>query len=768
MRAEYLLFDLLVLAAPLVFAWYGPTRFTHRIRPTLTAALLVALPFLVWDAAVTGRHWSFNPDYILGYQIAGLPLEEIAFFFVVPYACVFTWEMVWGHDPGEASPSLRAVPWALTGLLPVGGYLFWTGLEYTGLATAAVGAIGPVDLALRTRLTERGSFWKFLAVVAGFTLVFNGYLTARPVVLYGESYQLGLRVITIPIEDFLYGTALVAMVVSVYERLTVASQERPRAGVAEKFIERLYGGYRHPANVVDPDRPLNPTGRPTVAVVGGGLAGMTAASTLARRGFEVQLFERNDYMGGKIGAWNVTDEEGNEHSVEHGFHAFFGHYYNLKRYLGQIGASRHMKKIDDYLILSVDGRAFGFKEIATAPILNILSLAKHGFYRIRDVIASGGTRPMMDLLRYDPKATYDAYDGVSYAEFAEKAGLPEELRLVFNTFARAFFADKKRMSMAELIKSFHFFYLSNDAGLLYEYPDGDYQKTVLKPAVDDLKAHGVQIKMGAQVERIERDGERFRVAGQTFDRVVLASDARSSRNILQASDWVREASPSLWSRVAKLRSGQRYAVLRLWMDRDTIQTITPFAITERRKILDAISIYHRLETESAQWVRENGGGIFELHCYAVPDEVETDEDIRALFMEDFFHFMPELKDAKILFEHAQVRDDFTAFHLGMGNDRPTTRTGVEGLYLAGDWVKLPFPAHLMEAACSAGRWGANAVLRDYGLREELVESVPTRGLLAPRRPGTGDHLPSEARPRQSSPTDPSSGHTSTRPDFQAR
>lgn len=735
MVAEYALFNLLILALPLAFSWFGPTRFVHRFRPTLIAATLVAIPFLVWDVAVTGRHWWFNPDHVLSPRVFGLPLEEIAFFWTVPFACTFTWEMVWGPDPGPASPRLRAVPWALLAGIPAGAVSFGAGLEYTGLALLALGTMGTADLVLRTHLTDRSAFWRFLAVVAGFTFVFNGYLTARPVVLYGEAYQLGLRIVTIPVEDFVYGTALVGTVVAVYERLIAHApdQVRPRAGVVEKLIERAFGGYRHQVNDVDPTRPLCPDGAPRVAVVGAGLAGMTAASTLARRGFRVVLHERNTYLGGKIGAWTVTDAQGQEHGVEHGFHAFFGHYYNLRRYLEEIGADRHMKKIDDYLILGVDGRAFGFKDIARAPLLNILSLAKHGFYRIRDVIVSGGVRPMMDLLRYDPETTYRDYDGVSYAEFAERAGLPDELRLVFNTFARAFFADKRRMSMAELIKSFHFFYLSNDAGLLYEYPDGDYRRTILAPAIADLQAHGVEIRTGAQVDSMGREGEQFFVDGEPYDQVVVASDARSSRALLESSPWVRDQDPDLWRRIGKLRSGQRYAVLRLWLDRDTHQAITPFAITERRRILDAISVYHRLETESAHWVRDQGGGIFELHCYAVPDEIATDEEIRALFLEDFFHFMPELRDAQILFEHAQVRDDFTAFHLGLGRDRPETTTSIPGLYLAGDWVKLPFPAHLMEAACSAGRWAANALLRDHGLREEPVDSVPARGLLAPRR-----------------------------------
>jgi isorenieratene synthase len=64
-------------------------------------------------------------------------------------------------------------------------------------------------------------------------------------------------------------------------------------------------------------------------------------------------------------------------------------------------------------------------------------------------------------------------------------------------------------------------------------------------------------------------------------------------------------------------------------------------------------------------------------------------------------------------------------------------TGVPGLYCAGDWVKLPFPAMLLECACASGLWAANGLLREAGLREEPVRSVPLKGLMAgmPHPPG---------------------------------
>lgn len=71
------------------------------------------------------------------------------------------------------------------------------------------------------------------------------------------------------------------------------------------LIRRRLQGYRVAVNVVDASLPETLTTPRRVAVLGGGVAGLTAALTLARRGFEVELFEANAHLGGKLGSWKV-------------------------------------------------------------------------------------------------------------------------------------------------------------------------------------------------------------------------------------------------------------------------------------------------------------------------------------------------------------------------------------------------------------------------------------------------------------------------------
>lgn len=736
MTDEYLLFDLVVLSGPAYAASLPATSFRGRWRAALVAALIVAVPFLVWDVAVTGRHWFFDARHT-AWHVLGLPIGEWLFFLVVPLACSYTWEMVTGGVDPTPVRSIRAIAVVAGALVVAAAVVLSGGREYTAFACAALAAAVALDLLGGGVVLRHRRAAVFVVLVLAFTGIFNGYLTARPLVLYDARYQLAFRIGTIPIEDFVYGLALVVANVTLYERW----RDRlgaPRTPLGDTVFRRMLrarlGDYRQRIDVPNDDRPRTLVTPRRVAVIGAGLAGLRAATILAARGFAVELFDAATHLGGKIGAWDHTLPDGSVVEVEHGFHAFFRHYYNLHVFLDEIGASASLRPIADYRILTRDGTAYGFRDLDTTPILNVVSLLRTPMLRPRDVLLRPRLSRLTTMMAYDPERTFARWDDVSFADFAARVDLPPPLRVVFNSFARAFFSTPERMSAAEVIKSFHFYYLGHDLGLLYDHPCDTYGRTILGPLRARLDALGVEPRLGTAVERIDVDGARLCPNGVAFDYVVLAADVVGARAIAEASPALRAAAPTTTAALASLQAAQPNAVLRLWLDRPSGDDLPGFVVVDKERLLDSITFVHHVEATSGAWAARSGGSVVELHCYAVPDGV--DETTIAPTMEaELRAHVASLANATILARRLQVNRNFTAFHVGLHARRPGVETDHPGLFLAGDWVALSSPAMLMEAAVTAGLEAANAILRREGLSTEAVYSVPLRGLLARRRRG---------------------------------
>jgi lycopene cyclase domain-containing protein len=215
---EYLIFNLIVLSGPVLFGSLKCCYIWNHTKELFIAILLPAIPFLLWDVFVTGTHWKFNPEFVSGFKLINLPIEEILFFITVPFACLFTWEMIIRRADQKYVNAvwLRLLLYAA---LPGGIYFFSLGKQYTGLTLTFVFLANIMDQLLNTRLLFDKRFYFYLLLIFIFTLIFNGYLTWRPVVTYGIEYQLNFRIITIPVEDFFYGISLLFMNTIIYKML---------------------------------------------------------------------------------------------------------------------------------------------------------------------------------------------------------------------------------------------------------------------------------------------------------------------------------------------------------------------------------------------------------------------------------------------------------------------------------------------------------------------------------------------------------------------
>lgn len=496
----------------------------------------------------------------------------------------------------------------------------------------------------------------------------------------------------------------------------------------KKLIGKKLQNYRVNLNEPDISHPVNLISRKSVAVIGGGIAGISAACNLAERGFEVHLFEKENFLGGKVGSW-MFESNGETLRTEHGFHGFFRQYLNLRNFLQKIGAYKHLIPIDDYTILFDKDKKQGFKDLDNTPLLNVLSLRKYGIVDWKTFLNPMGL-PFINLLNFNFSTTYKNFDGESFASFAKRTRMNEKMRLVFNSFARAFFAEPEDMSMAELIKSFHFYFLSNEDGLLYDVLDSDFQSSFIAYVEAFLQKHNAHIHYSTPVTEFAKSENGFTVNGSLFDYCVLCTDVKHTKRLIARANGFETYAQTL-HQLSSLKQSGRYAVLRLWTDKFEADKTLPFFIfTDRLKCLDSVTLYHKMEKESAEWSKKNKGGIFELHSYAVPKDLVSDEEVKFHLMNELYHYFPELKGMIIFHEYFQHRDDFPGFHTNQYANRPEVKTEIPGFYLAGDWVKMNNCTMLMEAAYTSGSIAANYIMQAEGLRENQLVSVPLKGILA--------------------------------------
>jgi lycopene cyclase domain-containing protein len=219
----YLTIDLTALFFTVLFSFLPNNRFYKNWRHLFPALILTAFIFIVWDILFTKMGiWGFNPDYVVGLYFANLPIEEVLFFFCIPYACVFTYHSI--NILIEKEITKTSEDRLVTLLIVV---LFISGIINLGkwyTATTFI-SMSLFLLFLRwfVRPTYLGKFLvAFLFILIPFFII-NGILTGTgiksPVVWYNDVENLSIRMGTIPIEDTFYGMLLILMNITIYEKL---------------------------------------------------------------------------------------------------------------------------------------------------------------------------------------------------------------------------------------------------------------------------------------------------------------------------------------------------------------------------------------------------------------------------------------------------------------------------------------------------------------------------------------------------------------------
>jgi len=476
-----------------------------------------------------------------------------------------------------------------------------------------------------------------------------------------------------------------------------------------------------------------------VVVVGGGIAGLAAATALGERGVAVTVLEREAQLGGRVRAWPVRgDGAGAPRTMSRGFHAFFRQYYNLRALLRRADpALDRLTAVADYPLVLAGGHRDSFAAIPRTPPVNLVAfVAQSPSFTARD-LARVDVAAALDLLDVEFPATFSAWDGWSAADFLDRLRFPARARhLALEVFARSFFARPDEFSAGELVAMFHAYFLGSSEGLLFDVPTDDYDTALWAPLARYLTGLGVAVRTGVVAAGLDgREPGRVRVTlagGEelTADAAVLAADPASTRRLVAEASGLGAGFDDVpgveWrERVTATRNAPPFAVWRLWLERPVAPERPAFLGTSGYGPLDNVTVLERFEAGAARWAAAAGGSVVELHAYALPEPV-AEAEVRARMRAELGRIYPETVGVGVRAEEWLLQADCPLVGTAPWHLRPEVATPDERLVLAGDGIRCDYPVALMERAATTGTLAANALLARWGLAGHDLWTVPMR------------------------------------------
>lgn len=223
MNYLYLYINFFTIIIPFLFSFHPKLLFYKTWNAFFPAVIIAGIIFLVWDAYFTHLGvWGFNPVYLTGITLGNLPLEEVLFFFCIPYACVFTFHCL---DVLLLNKSFRfndkiVTPVLIVALIIIS--IFQYQKIYTLVTFISLAALlAYCKYFLKVQWLDK--FYFVYAILLLPFLIVNGILTGTgldsPVVWYNKEEIIGIRILTIPVEDIFYGMLLILLNLLIYQFL---------------------------------------------------------------------------------------------------------------------------------------------------------------------------------------------------------------------------------------------------------------------------------------------------------------------------------------------------------------------------------------------------------------------------------------------------------------------------------------------------------------------------------------------------------------------
>ncbi len=209
----YLALEICAVLIPLLYSYDRKLQFYLKLKAVFVSLVCVAVFYIAGDIIFTKYGiWGFNPRYHSGIVFLDLPLEEWLFFIVIPYASIFLHDTLIYLFPSVHLNNRQTNIISIVILICL-GIIVVTNIEklYTSIyLTVAIFAILTASFG-KSGLLNR-FYLTFPVILVPFFLVnsvLTGSFISEPVVWYNNVQNLGIRILTVPVEDMSYAFSLI-------------------------------------------------------------------------------------------------------------------------------------------------------------------------------------------------------------------------------------------------------------------------------------------------------------------------------------------------------------------------------------------------------------------------------------------------------------------------------------------------------------------------------------------------------------------------------